>query len=83
LSKEQYRNLLKVAAKNGCNYFTFNVKNSLCNDCGYISKHTVTKCPKCGSENIDWLTRVIGYMTRIKTWSEARQIEEGMRSYTE
>lgn len=38
LSKEQYRNLLRVAAVNGTNYFTFNIPNTICNDCGHIDK---------------------------------------------
>ncbi|HPO48528.1 MAG TPA: anaerobic ribonucleoside-triphosphate reductase, partial [Paludibacteraceae bacterium] len=36
LSKEQYRQLLRVAASEGCNYFTFNIPNTVCNDCGNI-----------------------------------------------
>lgn len=81
LSQKQYRQLLRVAAGNGCNYFTFNVKSTVCNDCGYISKHTQDKCPKCGSENLDYLTRVIGYLKRISSFSEARQIEAGQRYF--
>lgn len=81
LSKEQYRQLMKHAANVGCNYFTFNVRNSVCNDCGYISKHTLTKCPHCGSENIDYLTRVIGYLSRVSSMSAPRQVEAGMRAY--
>ena len=38
LSKKQYRQLLRVAAKEGCNYFTFNIPNTVCNDCGHIDK---------------------------------------------
>ena len=83
LTQPQYRQLLKVAAQTGCNYFTFNVRNTVCNDCGYISKHTLTKCPHCGSENIDWLTRVIGYLKRISSFAEPRQIEAGKRAYAE
>ena len=81
LSKEQYRKLLNVAAANGCNYFTFNCRNTVCNDCGYISKHTLDVCPKCGSKNLDYLTRVIGYLKRISSFSEARQIEAAERYY--
>lgn len=83
LSKEQYRKLMNIAALNGCNYFTFNVKNTVCNDCGYISKDTLTECPKCGSKNIDYLTRIIGYLKRISSFSEARQKEERTRNYAE
>lgn len=82
LSKEQYRQLLRVASQNGTNYFTFNCKNTVCNDCGYISKHTLDKCPHCGSDNLDYLTRIIGYLKRVSSFSEPRQIEEHERSYT-
>ena len=82
LSFEQYRQLLRVASEYGCSYFTFNCKNSVCNDCGYISKDTLEVCPKCGSYNIDYLTRIIGYLKRVSSFNEVRQIEEHMRSYT-
>ena len=81
LSFEQYRQLLKVASEYGCSYYTFNCKNSICNDCGYISKDTLEVCPKCGSHNIDYLTRIIGYLSRVSSFAEARQAEEKMRYY--
>jgi len=83
LSFAQYRQLLKVASEYRCSYFTFNCKNSICNDCGHISKDTIDTCPKCGSHNIDYLTRIIGYLKRVSSFNEARQIEESMRSYTD
>lgn len=82
LSKEQYRNLLKVAAKEGCNYFTYNIPNTLCKDCGKIDKRYLKKCPYCGSENLDYLTRIIGYMKRISNFSAARQKEAAKRHYS-
>lgn len=60
LSKEQYLKLIEFAVKEGTNYFTFNIPNSKCDDCGYITKHPITECPKCHSHNITWYTRVIG-----------------------
>jgi ribonucleoside-triphosphate reductase len=81
LSFDQYRQLLKVASEYGCSYFTFNCKNTVCNDCGYISKDTLDVCPKCGSHNVDYLTRIIGYLKRVSSFNEARQVEEHMRSY--
>ena len=81
LTQPQYRQLMKVAAANGCNYFTFNVRNTVCNDCGYISKHTLDKCPHCGGTNLDYLTRVIGYLKRVSSFAEPRQIEARKRAY--
>lgn len=83
LSFEQYRQLLRIASENGTNYFTFNVKNTVCNDCGYISKHTLGKCPHCGGNNLDYLTRIIGYLKRVSSFSEPRQEEEHARAYIE
>lgn len=83
LTETQYRLLLDVAAKEGCSYFTFNVPNTICNDCGEISKHYFHTCPKCGSENIDYITRIIGYAKRISAWSEPRQKEGKARHYHE
>ena len=81
LSFEQYRQLLRVASEYGCSYFTFNCKNTVCNECGYISKDTLDTCPKCGSKNLDYLTRIIGYLKRVSSFNEARQVEESMRNY--
>ena len=81
LSQPQYRQLLRVAAKEGCNYFTFNIPNTLCNDCGHIDKHHLHTCPKCGSTNLDYLTRIIGYLKRVSNFSLDRQKEAGRRYY--
>ena len=83
LSKEQYRQLLRVAAIEGCNYFTFNIPNTVCNDCGHIDKRYLKECPCCHSKNVDYLTRVIGYMKRVSNFSEARQKEAAQRYYAE
>ena len=81
LTKEQYKKLMKVAIKTGCSYWTVNVPNTICNECGYISKHHLDHCEKCGSKNVDYATRVIGYLKRVSNFSEARQKEAAKRYY--
>ena len=81
LSKSQYKFLLNLAIREGTPYFTFNIPNTVCNDCSHISKHKLDKCPKCGSDNIDYATRVIGYLTRVSKWSAERQEEHKRRYY--
>ena len=80
LSKAQYKHLLNYCGEVGCTYWTVNVPNSEC-ECGYITKHPISKCPKCGSTNITYYDRVIGYLTKIKDWSEGRRIEQKTRVY--
>ena len=81
LSEPQYRQLLRVAAQQGCNYFTFNIPNTICNDCGYIDKRYLHECPRCHSKNVDYLTRIIGYMKRVSNFSVPRQEEAHRRYY--
>jgi ribonucleoside-triphosphate reductase len=81
LSKEQYAQLLKVAAKEGCNYFTFNIPNTVCNECGHIDKRYLKECPHCHSKNVDYMTRIIGYLKRVSNFSQARQEEASRRFY--
>lgn len=83
LSKEQYLKLIDFAVANGTNYFTFNIPNSKCDDCGYITKHPITECPKCHSKNITQYTRVIGYLRPIKSFGKDRQVEASHRTYSD
>lgn len=82
LTKAQYLLLLDVAIKTGCNYFTFNVPNTLCRDCGHISKHRLDRCPKCGGKDLDYATRIIGYLKLVSRFARDRQIEESRRHYS-
>ena len=80
-TKETCRKFLNIAVKSGCPYFCTNVKVTICNDCGYINKHTKQYCIKCGSKNIDYGVRIIGYLKRVSNFSYDRQLEEHRRYY--
>ena len=80
-TKETCKKLLDIAVKTGCPYFCTNVKVTICNKCGYINKKTENHCTKCGSTDIDYATRVIGYLRRVTNFSKERQKEESRRHY--
>ncbi|MCF6347336.1 MAG: anaerobic ribonucleoside-triphosphate reductase [Flavobacteriaceae bacterium] len=80
-NKEGFVKLLHATAAAGCNYFCFNIKITICNECDYIDKHTLYKCSKCNSINVDHATRVIGYLKRVSSFSSARQKEHQLRHY--
>lgn len=81
LSESQYRAVLEYAAREGCQYFTFNIPNSECPECGFITKVPIEKCPKCGCDHMWHYDRIIGYLTRIDKWAEPRQVEQKTRVY--
>lgn len=80
-SYEQAKTLFKLCSKNGVPYWTTNVLCTICNDCGTIDPVTRKACKKCGSDNVDYGTRVIGYLKRITNFSDARQVEAAKRYY--
>lgn len=80
-SKPQANTLFELARKNGVPYWTTNVLCTICNSCGHIDPVTRKACKHCGSEDVDYGTRIIGYLKRISNFSDARQAEAARRFY--
>ena len=61
-------------------YFAINVPNDTCLSCGYTDEFN-DHCPECGSDNIQQLRRVTGYLTgNYKTaFNKGKQQETEMR----
>lgn len=81
LSSQSYLQLLNLAAKTGCNYFCINVKSTLCRECEHIEKASHPHCVSCGSPDVEYATRVIGYLKRVSSFSKGRRIEHAKRHY--
>src|SRR5690554_5307066 len=81
LTADGYLSMLNIAAHTGCNYFCVNVKITMCNECEHIDKRTLDACSKCASVNIDYGTRVIGYLKRVSSFSQGRRKEHHLRHY--
>lgn len=54
--------LVNYAMDKDIPYFALNIPNDTCLECGYCDEFN-DKCPMCGSENIQQLRRVTGYLT--------------------
>lgn len=81
LSKEQYHKLIDFAIANGTSYFTFNIPNTECKDCGFITKVPIEECPNCKSKNVRHWTRTIGYLRPIECFDKYRKEEAKTRVY--
>ncbi|MCF6167876.1 anaerobic ribonucleoside-triphosphate reductase [Lutibacter sp.] len=80
-NKDGFLKLINATALAGCNYFCFNIKITICNSCSHIDKKTLQKCSKCNSTDVDYGTRVIGYLKRVSSFSSSRQVEHNVRHY--
>ena len=77
---EALETLVVYAMDKDIPYFAVNVPNDMCLDCGYQDEFN-EKCPVCGSEHIQQLRRVTGYLTgNYKTaFNKGKQQETEMR----
>ena len=81
-SVKQAKELIHIACRLGVPYWTTNVLCTICKDCGAIDPVTCYDCcHSCGSKNLDYGTRVIGYLKPISSFSEGRQKEVALRHY--
>lgn len=62
--------------ESGVKYFAFNYEINQCKSCKkiFVGKHT--HCPECGNEDIERYMRVVGFLTKKSSWSDARQAED-------
>ena len=82
LSKEQYLKLIDFAIEQDTSYFTFNIPNTECKDCGKIVKQNIHECPACKSKNLRYWTRVVGFLRPVDGFDQYRQIEAAKRVYS-
>lgn len=79
---EQAKALIEIACRLGVPYWTTNVLCTICKSCGTIDPVTrYDKCHTCGSKELDYGTRVIGYLKPISSFAKGRQIEAAKRHY--
>ena len=77
---EALEEIVNYAMDKDIPYFAINVPNDTCLDCGYCGEFN-DHCPMCGSENIQQLRRVTGYLTGDykSAFNKGKQQETEMR----
>lgn len=77
---EALEQIVNYAMDKDIPYFAINVPNDTCLECGYTDEFN-DKCPMCGSEHIQQLRRVTGYLTgNYKTaFNKGKQQEVELR----
>ena len=56
-------------------YFSLTPVQTTCNDCGFWTTGMYSRCPKCGSENVDIWSRIVGYYRPVRMWNVGRRAE--------
>jgi ribonucleoside-triphosphate reductase len=60
----------------------FSPEFTSCNACGKIARGLQERCSFCQSENVDGITRITGYFSRISGWNKGKkgELSERFRS---
>ena len=67
---------VKLMDKYNIGYGSVNHNRARCLDCGYETADDIKTCPKCGSEEIDSIARITGYLvSTVSRWNSAKQAE--------
>ncbi|WP_302948778.1 anaerobic ribonucleoside-triphosphate reductase [uncultured Selenomonas sp.] len=82
LTFTQAKKIFDLCRKNGVPYWTTNVLCTICDKCGTIDPVTRKQCKTCGNTDLDYGTRIIGYLRRISSFSDGRQKEADRRYYS-
>ena len=69
--------IVDLMDKHNIGYCSVNHNRNRCMDCGYEdAQENLTVCPKCGSEAIDKLQRITGYLVgTTERWNQAKLAE--------
>ena len=74
--KESIANfVIKTFQKTLNDQIAFSPEFTACNNCSRTSRGLKDSCPHCGSTNVDGITRITGYFTKISSWNKGKKGE--------
>jgi ribonucleoside-triphosphate reductase len=68
------KTLVQKLSKTKLAYFTFSPDYSICHNNHFV-RGKLTACPKCNTEIVDHINRIVGYFTRTSSWNPGKQKE--------
>jgi anaerobic ribonucleoside-triphosphate reductase len=66
---------LKVAKGTQAGYFAFTKDMTVCMDCSHVAMGLKETCEKCLSKNLDYISRITGYLQAVSGWNEGKKQE--------
>ncbi len=67
--------VVKTFDKTKNDQIAFSPEFTTCRDCGRTSRGLTDRCPLCHSPEVDGITRITGYFTKISGWNKGKKGE--------
>lgn len=79
MTPTQARQIICESVRAGCEHFALNAVYSRCKSCGEVQKANWKVCPHCGSENVEHLSRVVGFFVVMETINKTRRENDWLK----
>ncbi len=82
-SPESLANFVEKVFRNTHNdQIAFSPEFTSCMACGRTSRGLEAECPRCGSDEVEGITRITGYFTKINSWNKGKlgELHDRMRN---
>ncbi len=66
---------MRLAKETQIGYFTFSRDMTVCLGCSKVSGGLEDECPSCGSDDVDHISRITGYLQAVSGWNSAKRQE--------
>ena len=70
-----YKLTKRIATQTHVGYYAYTRDLTICNSCGTVSPLMNKLCPNCGSDSVEWWSRVTGYYQAVSGWNEGKKQE--------
>jgi len=67
--------VIRVAKNTNIGYFAVTKDMTMCGSCNHVDQGLSKSCSFCGSQNVDWLSRVTGYLQAVSGWNAGKKQE--------
>lgn len=74
--------VIKTFRNTQAEQIAFSPEFTVCEDCYRTTRGLFSDCPKCGSDNVYGITRIVGYFSKIPTWNKGKIGELNQRVRT-
>lgn len=64
--------VIKIFRETKNDQVAFSPEFTCCSACGRTTRGLAENCPACGSDNVDNITRITGYFTRVSSWNKGK-----------
>jgi anaerobic ribonucleoside-triphosphate reductase len=70
-----YKLTKRITMKSNIGYYAYTKDLTICSDCGKVTSPIFEQCPYCGSNKVEWWSRVTGYYQAVSGWNQGKKQE--------